>query len=280
MRTVSTQSIKEAVVGLCEKANCELTPDMEKALLKAREQEKSELGKNVLDRLVENADIAKNERMALCQDTGMVVVFLEIGQSVNLTGPYVEDAVNEGVRQAYKAYYFRQSVVADPFKRVNTGDNTPAVIHTRIVPGDKVKIVLAPKGFGSENMSKLTMLKPSAGLTGVQQFVIDSIFQAGGNPCPPIVVGVGVGGTMEKAALLAKEAVLRPVTFKHPKDHIRNIEAELLKEINKLGIGPQGFGGTTTAVAVHLEVFPTHIAGLPVAVNINCHVARHREIIL
>ncbi len=280
MVRVSTEQIKRAVKRLCLQANQELTPDILDGLKRAIDTELSPLGKDILDQLIVNAKLSKDNQMALCQDTGMVVVFVEVGQGIFLSGVYIEDAINQGIREAYQDYYFRHSIVADPFNRENTSDNTPAVIHTRIVPGDHVRIRLSPKGFGSENMSRLTMLKPAQGVDGVKQFVLDTVRGAGGNPCPPMVVGVGIGGTMEKAAQLSKEALLRPVNQDSSIAHIAELERDLLASINRLGIGPQGFGGTSTALGVNVETFPTHIAGLPVAVNISCHVTRHQEIII
>ncbi|MCX6357881.1 MAG: fumarate hydratase, partial [Candidatus Aureabacteria bacterium] len=240
----------------------------------------SPVAKGILKTLIQNAKIAREEKLPICQDTGMAVVFLEVGQDVHCVGGDLEAAVNEGVRQGYKEGYLRKSVVGHPVKRGNTGDNTPAIIHTRIIPGDKVKITVAPKGFGSENMSFVKMLKPTEGYRGVEDFVIECVKKAGGNPCPPIVVGVGVGGTFEKAAIMAKEALTRTLGQKSPDAGIAKLEGELLEEINKTGIGPQGLGGRTTALAVHVNHFPTHIAGMPVAVNICCHAYRHGTRIL
>ncbi|MDP4160460.1 MAG: fumarate hydratase, partial [Bacillota bacterium] len=247
---------------------------------KALKDERSPLGQEVLERLIENADIAHSERVPMCQDTGMAILFVEIGQDLHIVGGGLAEAINEGVRRGYEKGYLRKSVVKDPFERVNTGDNTPAVIHYDIVPGDSLHLVVAPKGFGSENMGGVKMCKPSEGLEGAMQFVVDTVDRAGGNPCPPIIVGVGVGGTMEKAAFLAKRSLLREVGNHNPEERLAKIEEELLERINRLGIGPQGFGGVTTALAVNLEVYPTHIAGMPVAVNIGCHATRHKEITL
>ncbi len=277
MRTVSADRITEAVERLCINANCDLNRDVEEALVKAYGAEKSEIGRNVLKQLIENARLAREKNMAICQDTGMAVVFVELGQDVQVTGGDISEAIIEGVRRGYRKGCLRQSVVADPIERVNTGDNTPAVIHYELVKGDRLKICVAPKGFGSENMSALGMLKPSDGLEGVKRFVIDTVDAAGPNPCPPLLVGVGIGGTMEKAALLAKKALLRPIGEPNPRESLDRLEKELLSEINRLGVGPAGLGGTVTALAVHIEVFPTHIAGLPVAVNISCHAIRHAE---
>jgi fumarate hydratase subunit alpha len=254
--------------------------DIYQALVEAEQKEESPLGRDVLDVILQNAQIAREKKMPLCQDTGMVVVFAELGQDVHIEGGLLSDAVDEGVRQAYQEGYFRMSVVEDPLQRVNTKDNTPAVLHVSLVAGDGLRLIVAPKGFGSENMSALKMLKPADGVQGIKDFVVKAVSEAGGNPCPPIIIGVGIGGTMEKAALLAKKAVLRPIGSKHPKPHIAQLESELLELVNKTGVGPQGFGGTQTALALFVEVFPTHIAGLPVAVNINCHVARHAEAVL
>ncbi len=277
MKTIKTEEITDIVEKLCVDANYYLNSDIEAAMTNAIEAERSELGKSILEQLVENAQIAKDQKMAICQDTGMAVVFADIGQEVYIKGGSLTDAINEGVRRGYKNGYLRKSVVGDPIERVNTGDNTPAIVHYNIVEGDKLKLTVAPKGFGSENMSALKMLKPSDGIDGVKQFILDVVSSAGPNPCPPIVVGVGIGGTMEKATLLAKKALLRPVDCPSGLEHVRKLEEELLIKINKLGIGPAGLGGSTTSLAVNIEVFPTHIAGLPVAVNLNCHATRHAE---
>lgn len=280
MRVIQYADIVTQIKALCLDANCNLPLDVWEALVKAQKDEASPLGRNVLDTILENAQIAKEKRMPLCQDTGMVVVFAEVGQDVHIQGGLLSDAVDEGVRQAYKEGYFRMSVVGDPLERVNTKDNTPAVLHVSLVAGDKLRLIVAPKGFGSENMSRLAMLKPAQGVQGIKEFVVKAVSEAGGNPCPPIIIGVGIGGTMEKAALLAKRAVLREIGSEHPKPHVAQLEAELLELVNKTGVGPQGFGGTQTALALFVDTYPTHIAGLPVAVNINCHVARHVEAIL
>ena len=277
LRVIQYDDIVTQIKTLCLDANCNLPMDVWEALVKAQENEASPLGQNVLDTILENARIAKEKQMPLCQDTGMVVVFAEVGQDVHIQGGLLSDAVNEGVRQAYKEGYFRMSVVGDPIERVNTRDNTPAVLHVSLVEGEQLRLIVAPKGFGSENMSALKMLKPAEGVQGIKDFVVKAVSEAGGNPCPPINIGVGIGGTMEKAALLAKRAVLREVGSKHPKPHLAQLEAELLELVNKTGVGPQGFGGTQTALALFVDTYATHIAGLPVAVNINCHVARHVE---
>ncbi|HHV64384.1 MAG TPA: fumarate hydratase [Peptococcaceae bacterium] len=280
MKIISVQEIIAAVEKLCIEANCVLNSDLQAALEKALSTEESPQGREVIELLLRNAQIAAEEKMPICQDTGMAVLFVEVGQDLQVVQGSLTEALNEGVRRGYKKGYLRKSVVKDPLERVNTGDNTPAVIHYDIVPGDKLIITVAPKGFGSENMGALKMLKPSDGLAGVMNFVVNTVDQAGANPCPPIIVGVGIGGTMEKAALLAKKALLRPIGTSHPDAFYAQVEKELLRRINSLGIGPQGFGGRNTALAVHVETFPTHIAGLPVAVNINCHVARHRRVVL
>ena len=280
MKQIAAAEIVEAVEKLCIEANYNLGEDIAGSLRTALTQEASPLGCEVLERLLENAEIARNERVPMCQDTGMAVVFVELGQDLHITGGSLTEAINEGVRRGYEMGFLRKSVVKDPFERVNTGDNTPAVIHYDIVPGDRLHLTVAPKGFGSENMGALKMCKPAEGLAGVMQFVVDTVDKAGGNPCPPIIVGVGAGGTMEKATFLAKKALLRPVGVHNSDPRLAEVEEELLRRINKLGIGPQGFGGTTTALAVNLEVYPTHIAGLPVAVNINCHSTRHQEVTL
>ncbi|MBE3585085.1 MAG: fumarate hydratase [Thermoanaerobacter sp.] len=280
MRLIDAATITATVAELCQKANYELGEDVLRAFNEALDQEISLTGKDVLQQLLENARIAREEQVPMCQDTGFAVVFLEIGQEVMITGGNLYEAVNEGVRRGYRDGYLRKSIVDHPLRRKNTGDNTPAVIHTRIVPGDKLRIVVAPKGGGSENMSGLRMLKPAEGVEGVKNFVIGQVRAAGPNPCPPVVVGVGIGGTFEKAALLAKEALLRPLGQPHPDAEIAALEKELLEAINNLGIGPQGLGGRITALAVHVEVYPCHIASLPVAVNINCHASRHKEAVL
>jgi fumarate hydratase subunit alpha len=277
MRTIDKELIVETVEKLCIDANYYLNDDILNALNEGLKQEESSIGKETLSRIIENAHIAGKEKIPICQDTGMAVVFVDIGQEVYISGGSLTEAINEGVRRGYQKGYLRKSVVQDPIYRTNTGDNTPAVIHYNIVEGDKVKIVFAPKGFGSENMSALKMLKPSDGIEGVKKFVIDTVDKAGPNPCPPIIVGVGIGGTMEKAALMAKKALLRPANKGNGMEYVNKLERELLNSINCLGIGPAGLGGRVTALAVNIEVFPTHIAGLPVAVNINCHATRHAE---
>lgn len=280
MKEILAEEIISAVEQLCIDANYNLGSDIMTGFQQALKNEPSPLGREVLDRLIENAVIAREEQVPMCQDTGIAVVFAEIGQDLHIVGGGLTEAINEGVRRGYEKGYLRKSVVQDPFERVNTGDNTPAVIHYDIVPGDSLRLVVAPKGFGSENMGGLKMCKPSEGLEGAMQFVVDTVDRAGGNPCPPIIVGVGAGGTMEKATFLAKKALLRAVGEHNPEGRLAKVEAELLERINRLGIGPQGFGGVTTALAVNLEVYPTHIAGMPVAVNIGCHATRHKEITL
>lgn len=279
MREIEASAIAEAVAKLCVDANIRLPEDVRRCLAEKSEEEPWAPAKEILERITENYGIAEAENIPICQDTGVACVFLEIGQDVHITGDLTE-AVNEGVRRGYGEGFLRKSVVRDPLDRVNTGDNTPAMLYTELVPGEHVKITVAPKGFGSENMSRLAMLKPSDGVLGVKAFVLKTVEEAGPNPCPPIIVGVGIGGTFDKAALLAKKALLRETGKPSEKPFYANLERELLKEINALGIGPQGFGGKTTALAVHIESMPTHIAGLPVAVNLNCHVARHKTEVL
>jgi fumarate hydratase subunit alpha len=280
MREISTDRIRDEIASMCMEANYSLSPDMVEKLDGAEKKEESPIGKKILSDLKKNLQIASDDKIPICQDTGMAVVFLEIGQDLHLTGPYLEDAVNEGVRRGYTDGYLRKSVVSDPIERVNTGDNTPAVIHSRIVPGDQLKITLAPKGFGSENMSRIFMLKPAEGLDGVKNAILTAVKDAGPNACPPMVVGVGVGGDFEKAAEMAKAALTREEVPSHQKEWVRNLEKEMLDKINNLGIGPAGLGGRITALAVHVNTYPTHIAGLPVAVNICCHVNRHVSRIL
>jgi len=280
MREVDVKLIRDAVRNLSIEANYFLGSDIKEALQKSRKEETWNLASEVLDKIIINSEIASNEEMPMCQDTGMACVFIEIGQDVHLVGGRLEDAVNEGVRIGYEEGFLRKSVVEDPIRRINTKDNTPAVIYYDIVDGNKVKITLAPKGFGSENMSKIGMLKPSDGLEGVKKFIIDTVKTAGPNPCPPMVIGVGIGGTFDKAAYLAKKALLRPINIRSADEFYKDLEIELLENINKLGIGPQGFGGKTTALGLNIETYPTHIAGLPVAVNINCHATRHKEAII
>lgn len=275
IRTVQTEQIIKNIKEMCIEANHYLSPDMDKAMKAAVETEKSELGKKILNQLQDNLKIADEEMIPICQDTGMAVIFLEVGQDVHFEGMAIEDAVNEGVRLGYTEGFLRKSVVGDPLIRENTKDNTPAVIHYSIVPGDKVKITLAPKGFGSENMSRVFMLKPADGIEGVKNAILTAVKDAGPNACPPMVVGVGIGGTFEKCALLAKQALTRPVDEHSDIPYVKEMEMELLEKINKLGIGPGGLGGTTTALAVNINTYPTHIAGLPVAINICCHVNRH-----
>lgn len=275
IRTVNTDDIVKNIKEMCIEANHYLSKDMDKALKDATASEKSELGKKILNQLQENLKIADEEMIPICQDTGMAVIFLEVGQDVHFEGMAIEDAVNEGVRQGYTEGYLRKSVVGDPIIRKNTKDNTPAVIHYSIVPGDKVIITMAPKGFGSENMSRVFMLKPADGIEGVKNAIITAVKDAGPNACPPMVVGVGIGGTFEKCAILAKKALTRPVGIHSDIPYVKELEEEMLEKINQLGIGPGGLGGTTTALAVNINTYATHIAGLPVAVNICCHVNRH-----
>lgn len=275
MRIVNVEELTKNIKEMCIQANHFLSEDMDIALKNATESEKSPLGKKVLCQLQENLQIAGSDMIPICQDTGMAVIFLEVGQDVHFEGGLVEDAVNEGVRQGYVEGFLRKSVVGDPLLRVNTKDNTPAVIHYKIVEGDQVKIKVAPKGFGSENMSRVFMLKPAEGIEGVKEAVLTAVKDAGPNACPPMVVGVGIGGTFEKSALMAKEALTREVGLHSELPHIREMEEELLTKINKSGIGPGGLGGTVTALAVNINTYPTHIAGLPVSINICCHVNRH-----
>ena len=275
IRTIRVEEITKNIKEMCIEANHFLSPDMAEAMKCAEKNEEAPLGKQILEQLQENLKIAGEDMIPICQDTGMAVVFLEIGQNVHLEGGALEDAVNEGVRQGYVEGYLRKSVVGDPLIRENTKDNTPAVLHTRIVDGDQVKIKVAPKGFGSENMSRVFMLKPAEGIEGVKDAVLTVVKDAGPNACPPMVVGVGIGGTFEKCALMAKEALTREVGSHSEIEYVKELEEELLTKINSLGIGPGGLGGTTTALAVNINTYPTHIAGLPVAVNICCHVNRH-----
>ena len=264
MREISVNTIKKVVKKLCIEANYYLPKDVNDKIVQCRE----------------NIHIAKEENIPLCQDTGMACIFIEIGQDVHIIGGSLQDSINEGIAEGYKEGYLRKSVVSDPIERINTGDNTPAVIYYNIVQGDRIKITVAPKGFGSENMSKIAMLKPADGLEGIKNFILDVVREAGPNPCPPIVVGVGIGGTFDKSAYLSKKALLRPIDSRNKNKFYKDLEEELLEKINSLGIGPQGFGGKTTALAVNIETFPTHIAGLPVAVNVSCHVTRHKEEII
>ena len=275
IREINVKELTDNISEMCIQANHYLSPDMDACMKQAVETEKSELGKKILNQLQENLEIADKEMIPICQDTGMAVIFMEIGQDVHFVGGDFEEAVNEGVRRGYVDGYLRKSVVKDPLIRENTKDNTPAILHTKIVPGDKVKITIAPKGFGSENMSRVFMLKPADGIEGVKHAILTAVKDAGPNACPPMVVGVGIGGTFEKCALLAKQALTRPVDEHSDIPYVKDLEEEMLSKINQLGIGPGGLGGTTTALAVNINTYPTHIAGLPVAVNICCHVNRH-----
>lgn len=275
MRSIHINAIIHTVKELCIDANYNISKDIFSAIEKFEESETSPIGKEILEQLKLNSQIAKEKQMPICQDTGMAVVFIEVGQEVSVVGGSITEAINEGVRIGYKEGYLRKSVVKDPFYRENTNDNTPAIIHYDIVPGDEIKITVAPKGFGSENMSKIFMLTPSDGIEGAKKVILDTIESAGSNACPPMVVGVGIGGTFEKSAILAKKALLRPVGENSLIHYVLDLENELLEKANKLGIGPQGLGGNTTVLGVNIEVFPTHIAGLPVAINISCHVTRH-----
>jgi fumarate hydratase subunit alpha len=281
MREINVEQITKTVEKLCIESNYYLPHDVKRALEDALEKEDSLLGKEILSDILKNQEIARTNDVPICQDTGLAVIFLELGQDVRLVGGNLNEAIDEGVRRGYINGYLRKSAVDDPFiVRKNTGDNTPAIIHTKIVPGDKIKLILAPKGGGSENMSALAMLKPSDGIKGIKKFVLDTVEKAGSNPCPPIIVGIGIGGTIEKTTLIAKQSLLRKVGEHNANPKVAELEEELLKEINKLGIGPQGFGGRTTALAVNIETFPAHIASMPVAINIQCHVARHQEAII
>ena len=279
MRELEAARITETVARLCIEANRHLPGDVKDCLTCARAQEPWAPAREILDRIIENYGLADRNEVAICQDTGMACVLLEVGQDLHIVGD-LRAAVDEGVRRGYGEGYLRKSVVRDPLDRVNTGDNTPAMLYTELTPGDRLRITVAPKGFGSENMSQIKMLKPSDGLQGVKDFVLRVVEEAGPNPCPPIVVGVGVGGTFDKAALLAKKAILRPLDQRNPAPFYAALEQELLERVNALGVGPQGFGGRTTALAVNIEYLPTHIAGLPVAVNLNCHVTRHKTEVL
>lgn len=281
MREIAADDVTETVARLCQEADFDIPEDVLDALKKYRDAEESPLGRQVLDQILENDSIATNEKIPICQDCGTAVVFLDLGQDVHITGGELNIAVEEGVRQGYEAGYLRKSIVSQPFSaRVNTKDNTPAIIHLEMVRGDRLKITVMPKGGGSENMSRLAMLTPAMGRKGVIDFVVKSVDEAGSNPCPPVIVGVGIGGTADKATILAKKALLRRVGEPNPDPEMADLEREILERVNGLGIGPQGFGGRTTALAVHAEVFPTHIAMMPVAVNLNCHAARHKEAIL
>ena len=275
VRSVKVELLTENIKEMCIQANHFLAPDMDKAMRDAHEKETRPLAKQILGQLLENLEIAGEDMIPICQDTGMAVVFLKVGQDVHFEGGSVEDAVNEGARRGYEEGYLRKSVVGDPLLRVNTKDNTPAIIHYEIVPGDQVEILVAPKGFGSENMSKIYMLKPADGVEGVKEAIINTVREAGPNACPPVVVGVGIGGTFEKAAILAKKALTREIGTHSELPHIKELEEELLAKINEIGLGPAGLGGDTTALAVNINTYATHIAGLPVAVNICCHVNRH-----
>ena len=280
MKIIHTDEIIKNVREMCIEANLSLTDDVKGRILNAEEKEESELGKRILGQLRENLEIASDEQIPICQDTGMAVVFLDIGQDVHIEGMGIADAVNEGVRQGYRDGYLRKSVVGDPLLRENTKDNTPAIIHYNIVPGESMEITVAPKGFGSENMSRVIMLKPADGIEGVKQAVLETVKLAGPNACPPMVVGVGIGGDFEKCALLAKKALTRNLNIPSPLPHIKELEAELLQDINSTGLGPGGLGGCITALGINIETYPTHIAGLPVAVNICCHVNRHVKRVL
>ncbi|MBQ7976437.1 MAG: fumarate hydratase [Clostridia bacterium] len=275
MRIIEAEEVISAVEQMCIEANCRINDDIKAALEKSRADESSSVAVSVLDDLLENARIAYDKTVPICQDTGMAVFFAEVGGDVHINGMTLNEAVNEGVRRGYTKGYLRKSVVADPLRHVNTNDNTPAVVYCEFVPGDKLKLTFTPKGFGSENKSAVKMLNPSDGVEGVIDFVIETVKKAGANPCPPMVVGVGIGGTMDKCAQLSKKALTRPVDVSHPDEFYGKLEKDLLQKINSLGIGPAGFGGSTTAMGVNIETFPTHIAGLPVSVNISCHATRH-----
>jgi fumarate hydratase subunit alpha len=276
VREIDVSVITDVVERLCIEANEHLPEDVKCAIKDCRACEDGEIARGVLDNIIENFEIADRECVPICQDTGMACVFLEIGQDVHLAGGSLSDAVDEGVRRGYDKGYLRKSVVKDPVRRGNTGDNTPAVLYTEIVPGDQIKVTVGPKGFGSENMSRIRMLKPSQGLQGIKDFILEVVEAAGPNPCPPMVVGVGIGGTFDKAAFLAKKALMRPIDSSNPDEFYAALEKEMLEKINQSGIGPQGFGGKTTAIGLNIETMPTHIAGMPCAVNINCHVTRHK----
>ena len=277
MREINVQQITDVVERLCIEANTHLPGDVKDAICKCRATEDWDVAKGVLDKIIENYEIADANEVPICQDTGMACVFLEIGQDVHLVGGSLAEAVDEGVRRGYTNGYLRKSVVADPVRRGNTGDNTPAMLYTEIVPGEEIKVTVGPKGFGSENMSQIRMFKPSAGLQGIKDFILEAVETAGPNPCPPMVIGVGIGGTFDKAALLAKKALMRPVDSSHPDPFYADLEKEMLEKVNELGIGPQGFGGKTTAIGLNIETMATHIAGMPCAININCHVTRHKS---
>lgn len=281
MKEIKAEKIIKEIKRLCIEAACELPEDIEKLVCQAKEREESEFGCYSLEKIIENIELARTDMVPMCQDTGLVVVYVELGEEVKVLNSSLNNAINEGVRQAYISHPLRKSVVADPlFDRKNTEDNTPAIIYTEIVPGDQLKMQILPKGAGSENMGALKMLKPADGVDGVKEFIINSVVKAGGNPCPPVIVGVGIGGTMDKATMLAKKALARGVGEHHPDSRYKKLEEEILAEINKSGVGPQGLGGKITALEVRIETFPTHIATLPVAVNLNCHAARHKEVTL
>lgn len=275
MRTIHTDEIIKNIKEMCMAVNVQLSPDVKDAILTAQDREESEIGRQILNQLQENMEIAHENKIPICQDTGMTVVFLKIGQDVHIEGDYIEDAVNEGIRQGYEEGYLRKSVVGDPLIRKNTGDNTPGIIHYEIVPGEQLEITVAPKGFGSENMSRIFMLKPADGIEGVKKAILETVEAAGPNACPPMVIGVGVGGTFEKCAILAKKALTRELNSHSKISYIKDLEEEMLEKVNNLGIGPGGLGGRVTAIGLNIETYPTHIAGLPVAVNICCHVNRH-----
>ncbi len=279
IREISAQEITRTVKRLCIEANTILGRDVVEGLEKGYREETSPAGRSVIEQLQENAAIAEQEGIPLCQDTGLVVVFVELGQEVHVTGGHLNGAIHEGVRQGYREGYLRASSV-DPLTRKNFGDNTPAIIHVEVTPGDRLKLHLAPKGFGSENMSRVVLFPPSAGIHGVKEFIVQRVAESGPNPCPPLLVGVGIGGTFEQAALIAKKSLLRPIGHRHPDPDVARLEEEILEAVNRLGIGPQGLGGTITALDVHIETYPTHIASLPVAVNIQCHCARHKAAVL
>ena len=279
MRTIQAELLTETVARLCIEANCVLPCDVKARIEQARENEPWPTAQGILDKIIENYGIAEANTVPICQDTGVCCVFLKIGQDVHIEGD-LRAAIDAGVKKGYGEGYLRKSVVKDPLRRVNTGDNTPAMLYTELVPGDRIELTVAPKGFGSENMSRLAMLKPSDGVEGVKAFIVKTVEEAGPNPCPPVIVGVGIGGTFDKAAYLAKKALMRSTDQHNPDPYYADLEAALLEQINALGVGPQGFGGRTTALAVNIEWMPTHIAGLPVAVNINCHVSRHRTVVL
>lgn len=280
MKEITVEKIINTVSQMCIDANCILNDDVYKAISASIETEKSPISKKILNDLIDNAKIARQKQMPICQDTGVAVIFVEIGQDVHIKDGLLTDAINEGVRRGYTQGYLRKSVVSDPLERINTNDNTPAIIHYDIVEGDNLKIIVAPKGFGSENMSRVYMLKPSDGIEGIKKAILKTVDEAGSNPCPPMIIGVGIGGNFEYVTLLAKKALLRTVGEYSKKPHIQQLEKELLADINKLGTGAQGFGGTTTALGINIETYPTHIAGLPLAINISCHVTRHIEKIL